>query len=307
VVNVSHELYPFDEHWLDLEGKDGSAVRMHYVDEGPRDGPVVLLVHGNPTWSFYWRNLVFALRATHRVIAVDHVGCGKSDKPGDEVYPYRLERRVEDLEALVNTLGLEDVTLGVHDWGGMIGFSWAHRNPEKVGRFIVLNTGAFHLPRTARMSKRISIGRDLKVGALLIRGFNAFALGATKMAVTEKKLHKDVRDGLVAPYDSWDNRRAVLRFVQDIPLEPGDPGYDLVSEVGDALPQFNDRPILICWGMRDFVFTKHFLETFEEKLPSAEVHRFERAGHYVMEEKAEEIVELVQGFLDVDTLKRGAA
>ena len=109
---------------------------MHYVDEGPHDAPVVLMLHGNPTWSFYWRRLISALRPSHRVIAPDHIGCGKSDKPGDDTYSYRLAERVEDIEALVEQLGLRDVTLAVHDWGGMIGMSWADRHPDLVARFL---------------------------------------------------------------------------------------------------------------------------------------------------------------------------
>ena len=294
-MKVSEELYPFEPHWLTLP----SGHRMHYVDEGPRDGPVVLMLHGNPTWSFYWRRLISALRPTHRVIAPDHIGCGKSDKPGDDTYSYRLAERVEDIEALVAQLGLRDITLAVHDWGGMIGMGWAHRHPSLVARLLVLNTAAFPMPSTKRLPPSLWLARDTKAGALLVRGFNAFARGATRLAVTRVKLPKEVRDGLCAPYDSWDHRRAVLRFVQDIPLRESDPSFSLVRDVGEHLHQFNDRPVLICWGDRDFVFDEHFLRVWKSALPDAEVHQFADCGHYVLEDAPAEIEELVRGFLGI--------
>jgi pimeloyl-ACP methyl ester carboxylesterase len=294
-VKISDELYPFEPHWLTLP----SGHRMHYVDEGPHDAPVVLMLHGNPTWSFYWRRLISALRPSHRVIAPDHIGCGKSDKPGDDTYSYRLAERVDDIEALVEQLGLRDVTLAVHDWGGMIGMGWAHRHPDLVARLVVLNTAAFPMPSTKRLPASLWLARDTKAGALLVRGFNAFARGATRLAVTRVKLPKEVRDGLCAPYDSWDHRRAVLRFVQDIPLEESDPSFSLVRDVGEHLHQFNDRPVLICWGDRDFVFDDHFLRVWKTALPDAEIHQFPDCGHYVLEDAPEEIEQLVLRFLGV--------
>ncbi len=116
-------LYPFRGHFLDLQG-----IRLHYLDEG-RGEPVVM-VHGNPTWSFYYRELVKALRDDYRVVVPDHVGCGLSDKPDDDRYDYTLDRRVADLEALLDHLGLtSDLTLVLHDWGGMIGMAYASRHP----------------------------------------------------------------------------------------------------------------------------------------------------------------------------------
>ena len=294
-MKVSEELYPFEPHWLTLP----SGHRMHYVDEGPSDAPVVLMLHGNPTWSFYWRRLISALSPTHRVIAPDHIGCGKSDKPGDEAYAYRLEQRVQDIESLVGQLGLHDITLAVHDWGGMIGMGWAHRHPGLVARLVVLNTAAFPMPSTKRLPASLWLARDTKAGALLVRGFNAFARGATRLAVTRVRLPKAVRDGLCAPYDSWDHRRAVLRFVQDIPLKESDPSFSIVREVGEHLHQFNDRPVLICWGDRDFVFDDHFLKVWKSALPDAEVHQFPDCGHYVLEDAPAEIEQLVRRFLGV--------
>jgi haloalkane dehalogenase len=164
---------------------------------------------------------------------------------------------------------------------------------------VVLNTAAFPMPSTKRLPASLWLARDTKAGALLVRGFNAFARGATWLAVTRVRLPKEVRDGFCAPYDSWDHRRAVLRFVQDIPLGESDPSFSLVREVGEHLHQFNDRPVLICWGDRDFVFDDHFLRVWKSALPNAEVHQFPDCGHYVLEDAAAEIEQLVRRFLGV--------
>jgi haloalkane dehalogenase len=283
-------LYPFTGRYLDLNG-----LRYHYLDEGQGD-PVVML-HGNPTWSFYYRDLVLALRDEYRAIAPDHMGCGRSEKPDDSHYDYTLQRRVLDLEALLDRLGIEEnLTLVLHDWGGMIGMAYAHRYPERVKRLVVFNTAAFHLPRGKRLPWQLWLCRT-PMGPLLVRGLNAFCRGAARTGCTRRPMPAEVRAGYLAPYDSWRNRIAVLRFVQDIPLKPGDRSYDLVTQVQDGLHRFYDVQALLCWGERDFVFDRHFLDEWRRHLPNAEVHRFADAGHYVLEDARDEIVPLVRDFL----------
>jgi haloalkane dehalogenase len=291
VKNVPKHLYPFDSHFMDLGG-----LRLHYVDEG--SGEVVVAVHGNPTWSFYYRELIKDLRSDHRVIAPDHMGMGLSDRPDDEDYTFSLERRVADFETFMDRLELDDVNLVVHDWGGAIGTAWAGRNPDRVKRLVILNTGAFHLPPAKPLPWQLWFVRNTPLGSLAVRGMNAFARGATHMACTRRPVAKEIRDAYCAPYDSWENRRAVVRFVQDIPLKPGDRGFDLVTEIGENLAGLADKPILICWGDKDFVFDHHFLEEFIRIFPSAEVHRFADGGHYILEDYADEIVPLIRDFLE---------
>jgi pimeloyl-ACP methyl ester carboxylesterase len=284
-------LYPFDSRYLDLDG-----ARLHYVDEG-RGEPVVM-VHGNPTWSFYYRNLILALRDTHRCIALDHIGCGLSDKPGDDRYEYTLGRRVDDLEKLIDSLDLgERVNLVMHDWGGMIGMAWASRHPERVARLVVLNTAAFLLPASKRFPLALSLCRAPGIGPLMVRGFNAFCLAAARVGCKRRPLGRDLRRAYLAPYDSWSNRIAVQRFVEDIPLGPRDRAYAIVREVDEGLERFRGVPILIGWGLRDFVFDKHFLDEWTRRFPDAEVVRFDDAGHYVLEDAADELVPRIREFL----------
>lgn len=282
-------LYPWDGAYLGVHGH-----RLHYLDEGA--GPPVLMVHGNPTWSFYYRELVKALSPSHRCIVPDHIGCGMSDKPDDDTYDYTLESRIDDLEALVEHLGIERLTLVVHDWGGAIGMGWAARNPDKVERLVLLNTAAFANPRDQRIPASLWLVRNTAIGSLLVRGLNAFSEGATRMAVRKRKLPRNVKQGYVAPYASWKDRIATLRFVQDIPLGPDDKAWRALHEASDGIAQFRETPALICWGERDFVFDGPFLAEWEKRLPDAEVRRFPDAGHYVLEDERDAIIEAIEAF-----------
>jgi len=290
-ITPFRHLYPFESHWLDLDG-----LRMHYVDEGA--GEPIVMVHGNPTWSFYYRELINEFRTTHRVVVPDHIGCGLSDKPSDAEYEYTLRRRVEDLETLLDRLELnENVTLVGHDWGGMIATACALRRLERIKRLVLFNTAGFLLPPGQRLPWQLWLIRNLSpVAALLVRGFNGFALGATYLA-TAKGLPPDVRAAYRAPYDSWRNRLATLRFVQDIPLKPGDRSYELAKWVDDRLDQLRERPVFIGWGARDFVFDLRFLAEWRRRLPDAEVHSFADAGHYVLEDAATELIPKVRQFV----------
>jgi haloalkane dehalogenase len=289
--------YPFTSRHLDRSG-----LRYHYLDEG--HGEPVVMLHGNPTWSFYYRNLVLGLRDMYRCIVPDHIGCGLSDKPDDSRYEYSLRRRVTDLEALLEYLDLRDnLTLVLHDWGGMIGTALAHRHPEWIKRLVILNTAAFPLPEAKRLPASLWWCRLPGIGPLLVRGLNAFSRGAVRFCA-RRPLSPGVRAGYLAPYDSWRNRIAVLRFVQDIPLKPGDRGFDLVQDVADGLHRFAALPMLICWGEHDFVFDHHFLDEWRRRFPAAEVHRFADAGHFVLEDAGDEILSLIHDFLRRHPLAR---
>lgn len=277
-------LYPFASHFLTVAG----GHRLHYVDEGA--GRPVLFVHGNPTWSFMWREPMQALRDTHRVVAVDHLGCGLSDKP--QGWPYRLAGHVDNLEALVLALDLRDVTLVLHDWGGAIGMGVAARQPDRIARVAVLNTAAFPSPA---IPLRIAACRVPGFGALAVRGLNGFAGAATFMA-TERGLDPAVKAGLLAPYDSWANRIATLRFVEDIPMAPTHPSWAALQASADGVAKMADRPQLVAWGERDWCFTPAFRAEWEKRWPNARVVRYEDAGHYVVEDARERVVPLLAAF-----------
>lgn len=279
--------YPFASNFLPV----GEGARMHFLDEGPRSDEAVLMLHGNPTWSFYYRKLVLALRGSVRCVVPDHVGMGLSDKP--EKYPYRLGRRIADIERLVNHLGLRRIHLVVHDWGGAIGFGLATRQPERVGKLVVLNTAAFP---DDQIPWRIAVCRWPWIGAVLVRGFNGFAGPAAKMAVTHP-LPDEIAEGLLAPYDSWANRVAVHQFVRDIPMQPSHPSFATLQGIEAGLANLRSRPALLAWGGRDFCFNDHFYERWRTYLPQAQTMHFPDAGHYVLEDEAATIVPAAVRFL----------
>lgn len=286
------EMYPYESHFLKV-----GEHSLHYIDEGPRDAEPVVMVHGNPSWSFYFRALIEAMKGQYRVIALDHIGCGMSDKPADEDYDYCLENRVDNLAALLEHLGIQDnLSLILHDWGGMIGLAYASRHPERLKRLVALNTAGFRLPEGKSFPTSLKLARG-PLGALLVRGFNAFCKGAIRYCVTRTKMSRQLQRAYLAPYDSWSHRIAVHRFVQDIPLTEGHPSYKLVMDVDEHLVErFKDTPKLIVWGEKDFVFDVHFLNEWIRRFPEAEVLRFADGGHYILEDAPEAIVPRVLEF-----------
>jgi haloalkane dehalogenase len=290
VAVVKHPALPFESRFYER-----GALRQHYLDSG--SGDPVVMVHGNPSWAIYYRELAKVLSGSHRVVVPDHIGCGLSSKPGDELYDYTLKSRADDLESLLDSIGVKDrITLVLHDWGGMIGMTYASRHPERIRRLVILNTAAFPLPPGKSFPWRLRACRS-PLGALFVRGANAFARAASRMCCTRKPMGPELRRLYLEPYHCWANRIAVQRFVEDIPLRPSDRAYSLVARTAESLALFRDRPMLICWGENDFVFDRHFLAEWVRRFPQAETHSFPDAGHYVLEDAGDLIIPLVQDFL----------
>ncbi len=271
--------------------RQASGGLQHLIDEGPRDAPVLLCVHGNPTWSFYWRAIVARFADRFRVVVPDHIGCGLSDKPQD--WPYRLAGHVDNLCSLVEDLDLRDITLVIHDWGGAIGMGMATRDPDRIGRLVVTNTAAFPSPD---IPLSIATVRIPVYGPLAVRGFNGFARVATWRA-TATRLDPVAKEGLLFPYGNWRDRIATLRFVQDIPMKPSHPSWPELVRIGDQLGQLSDRPTLICWGDDDFCFTPKFRAEWQRRYPAAAVHAWADVGHYVMEDAPDRFLPLLDAFV----------
>jgi haloalkane dehalogenase len=265
---------------------------MSYVDEGPRGGEAVLMLHGNPTWSFHYRDLVRELSSSFRCVAPDHVGMGLSDKP--RAYDYGLASRIADIEALVDGLGLGKLNLVVHDWGGPIGLGFAGRHPERVGRIVILNTAAFP---AMRIPARIALCRTPWLGAFLVRGLNVFAEAATWMTMASRRLTWDERRGYLHPYDSWANRIGIHRFIRDIPMEPGHPSRLALEDVFRGLSRLAAHGKMILWGAKDFCFDDSFLSRWRQIYPDARIERLENAGHFVLEDAGSDARGRIRDFL----------
>lgn len=284
-------LYPFASNWT---GPTGS--RIHYLDEGRRADDdrreTLLFVHGNPTWSFHWRRLIQSLRDDYRCVAIDHQGCGLSDKP-DRVY--RLADRIDDLIRLIDQLGLKQVTLVAQDWGGAIGLGAMLERRELLRRVVLFNTGAFPPPF---VPWRIAVCRTPVLGRLALQGGNLFSRAALQMTLARRKrLDANVEAGYLAPYDSWRHRRAVFEFVADIPRSHRHPTWTTLRQIERRLPEISHLPIKLIWGMRDWCFTPACLERFVGYWPQADVTRLADVGHWVIEDAPEESVAMLQEFL----------
>jgi len=277
--------YSFKSNFLNVDGG-----RLHYIDIG--EGPVIVMVHGNPTWSYYYRHLITLLSKNSRVIALDNMGCGLSEKPQN--YPYCLASHIDNLEALLSHLHVKKFSLIVHDWGGAIGFGCGVKRIESLEKIALMNTAAF---RSKRIPLRISLCRTPVLGEILVRLFNGFAWPAQFMAV-QKKMNNEVAAAFIAPYNSWKNRVAIYHFVKDIPLKQNDTSYSTLVDIENSLTKIQERaiPILICWGGRDFCFNDSFFEEWKDRFPNAESHYFKDGGHYVLEDKIDEIKPIVEKF-----------
>ena len=259
--------YTFTPKQLSIAGHT-----LSYIDEG--QGPVIVMLHGNPTWSYYYRNLINELQSKFRLIVPDHIGCGLSDKPQD--YSYTLENHIQNLTTLIDHLDLKDISLVVHDWGGAIGFGYATRFLEKIRSIVVLNTAAFPVKR---IPFRIAACRLPFVGEFLVRGLNLFAGLAVDMAV-KKPLSDDIAAGYLYPYDSWHNRIAVYRFVMDIPMDETHESWLTLIDIERNLCKLKDRPMMVVWGGKDFCFNDLFYNEWQKRFPDAEFHYMAKAGHY---------------------------
>ncbi|RXK56092.1 alpha/beta fold hydrolase [Oleiharenicola lentus] len=266
------ELYPFEPKQFDT-----GAGALSYLDEGQGD-EAVLMVHGNPTWSFFYRNVVLELRGRMRCIVPDHLGCGLSDKPQD--YDYTLSNHVANLGRLLDSLNLRKIHLIVHDWGGPIGLGACLPRHEKLGKVVILNTAAF---ADTVVPARIRFCRIPVIGELAVRGFNGFAWPATWMAVT-KPLPAAIKRGFLFPYDSWTNRIATHRFVRDIPQGVGAPNDEALTKIEAALPLLRQHEVRIIWGGRDFCFNRHYFDRWKALFPTAPSDYLAGAGHYLLED-----------------------
>ncbi len=287
--------WPYQPHWF--ETADG---RMHYVDEGPRNGRPVVMVHGNPTWGYLYRHFIPPLvKAGFRVVVPDHLGFGRSDKPDDPEL-YRIPRHAARFDALVQSLGLREATVVPHDWGGPIGLAWAARHPERVGSLAILNTFVHRPPEKVKLPLPLHLFRTPGVGEVMVKGLHAFVRVFLFKAgiIHRERLTSEVRAAYLAPHPSWASRTAVLVFPREIPSGPEGRVSDFLDEVHEGLRALADRPVFIAWAMKDIAFTPDVLtQLWLHDFPDAKVLRLEDAGHYLQEDAHERIVPALVEFL----------
>ncbi len=283
------EIFPYESKFLDV-----GPHKQAYLDEGDAD-QTLLCVHGNPTWSFYWRGVVQRFSKSHRVVTVDHIGCGRSDKPSASQFAYTMESHRDNVVRLIDELDLRNITLIAHDWGGAIGLASVLKRLDRVNGIVLLNTAAFPPPY---IPMRISACRWPIIGKPMVQGLNAFARAAVPMAMSRNKMKAEVAKGLLAPYDSWKNRVAINGFVRDIPMKQTHPTYRVLEQLESDLPKLSELPKLLVWGMQDWCFRPECLRRFQAAWPEATSVEIQDAGHYVIEDAPEETLDAIAQFLD---------
>ncbi|MDJ0704211.1 MAG: alpha/beta fold hydrolase [Leptolyngbyaceae cyanobacterium MO_188.B28] len=289
--------WPYKPRWFN--SGDG---RMHYIDEGPRDGRPIVMVHGNPTWGYLYRRFIEAVtRQGYRAIVFDHLGFGRSDKPDDPKL-YRISRHGDRCEALLESLELQDATILVQDWGGPIGLSWAARHPERVRSLAVLNTFVHRPPGKVAMPLPLRLFRTPIIGEVMVKGLHAFVkIFLFKGGlVYPKRLGAREKAAYLAPHPTWASRTSILMFPREIPSGPRGRVSDFVADVHDQLMAgLSHKPVFIAWPMKDIAFGPEILDNlWLQDFPNAEVLPIEDAGHYIQEDAHEKVIPRLLKFLE---------
>ena len=280
--------FPFEARYV-----SAGDIRLHYVDEGPRDAPPLLLVHGNPTWSYLWRKPLAELPAQgRRCVAFDHMGFGRSDKPS-QLSAYSLERHVDNALALIDALDLSDVTLVAHDWGGPIGLGALLQRSERLRGLVLMNTWAWELP--SFLPPFLREFRTEGLGEILALGGNLF-VESIPGGMHRRDTDPVMMDAYRAPFPDYWSRAGTLAFQREIPLTERDRSAPLMASIHERLADVS-VPVMLVWGMRDPVFQPVFLEQWQELFPNAETVELAEASHYLVEDDPDAVTGAIERFL----------
>ncbi|MGH3735942.1 MAG: alpha/beta fold hydrolase [Micromonosporaceae bacterium] len=279
---VNQELFPFESHFADVDG-----ATVHYIDEG--EGPVLLCLHGNPTWSFLYRHIVRGLADRFRCIALDYPGFGLSTAPGG--YGYTAAEHARIVEGFVERLDLRDVTLMVQDWGGPIGFRVATRHPGRFRAFVIGNTWGWPLAGDRRTEWFSKILGSATVGGLLVRRADIFVNLFMRVAMKRHRLTAAERLMYRRPHPTPASRRPV--HVMPRELLAAD---ELLREVAQGLERLADKPALIVWGAQDPAMRAPLRRRWERTFPRHHTHVLRGASHYIQEDAPEEIVAAIRAW-----------
>jgi len=272
---LDREEYPFQSHYFKT-----AIGNMHYVDEG--SGKPIIFIHGNPTWSFEFRNLIKNLSKNYRCIALDHIGFGLSDKPYD--WTYLPEDHAKNLDDFIESLDLKNITLVVGDWGGPIGLSYAINHPDKVINIVVTNTWlwSFKFDWYYQLFSKFTGG---PIGRLLIRKRNFFVKDIVKAAFGDKtKLTSEIHNHYLMPLGDPNTRKGNWTFPKQI---IGSSNW--LNSLWSKINAIKNKKMVIAWGMKDIAFREKELKKWIKFFPDARVVRFTDAGHFVAEEKPDEL------------------
>lgn len=267
--------YPFESHYFELP-----TGKMHYVDEGTND-PIVM-VHGNPGWSFEFRKTVKELSGTHRCIAPDHIGFGLSNKPFD--WDYLPKSHAKNFELFMDSLNLKDITLVVSDWGGPIGLSYAINHPEKIKKLILLNTWMWSVEKDPYYRKFSKIMGGA-FGRFMIKNFNTFGKKVVKKAMGDKKPARHIHEHYFKHLATKKDRKGCYIFPKEI---IGSSKW--LDSLWQQREKINAIPTTLIWGMKDIAFREKELNHWIENWHNPKVLKLKEAGHFPQEEAPEVVI-----------------
>ncbi len=281
--------FPFAPHYHNIDD-----FNMHYIDEG--NGEPIVMLHGDPTWGYLYRNFIAPLSQHDRCIVPDHMGMGKSGVPQDRSL-YTLHQHIANLEALLLHLDLHDITLVLHDWGGPVGLGFAIHHPERIKRLVLLNTWAFAPWPTNSLPRLVEIIRSAKGEHFVLKRNGYLEPAILGTTYNTEKLTQAAMDAYRAPFPTPESRIAMLCWSRDIPVQETDASYAEMKRIEQGLSQFTQKPILLVWGMKDPVLLPSVLRLWQQVYPRATTHEFEDASHFLQEDAPERIVGYIQEFL----------
>lgn len=272
--------YPFKNHFLTLP-----VGKMHYVDEG--EGDPIVMVHGNPAWSFEFRNVIKEMSKTHRCLAPDHIGFGLSDKP--ENWTYLPEQHAKNFELWMDSLDLHNITLVVNDWGGPIGLSYALKHPERIKKIVILNTWLWSVENDPHF-KKFSNFMGSWFGRFLIKRFNFFGKQVVKKAVGDsKKLSKKIHKHYYLHLETPAQRKGSYVFPKHI---IGSSKW--LDSLWQEKEKINSIPTAFVWGMKDIAFREQDLNFWLDNWKNSSVVKLPEIGHFPQEEAPEEVIKVLK-------------
>ncbi|HML23685.1 MAG TPA: alpha/beta fold hydrolase [Aggregatilinea sp.] len=293
---ATRALYPFKSHYLTLS--DGR--RMHYIDEGPEDGEVLVFVHGYLTWSFIYRAfMIYYAAQGFRCIAMDHIGFGLSDKPTNKRY-HTLRRHFANLTECITALNLHDVTLVMEDWGASFGLNYTLQHPENVKRLVIMNAWAFQDTLIRQPSRLMSVLLKPGVGELMLGTFN-LAINFALQHATLRHLSPSVLTGYRAPFRDSRNRTALIQFLRMTEIGPGRPSMPLMRRIEQGMQQITSTPTLLLWGKIDPFYPVDIARHWKALMPRARGPVVLDAGHFVPEDAPELLMDHLSHFVEEET------
>jgi cis-3-alkyl-4-acyloxetan-2-one decarboxylase len=284
--------FPFAPHYYSHHGSE-----MHYVDEG--SGEPIVMVHGDPTWGYLYRNFIPSLAQHYRCVVPDQIGMGKSAIPQDRSQ-YRLEQHRANLESLLLHLDVHDITLVLHDWGGPVGLGFATRHPERIKRLVLMNTWAFAPWPAGPLPRMLEIIRSARGEAFVLQKNGYLEPALTGTTFHRELLTQIIMEAYRAPFPTPESRLAMLCWSRDIPVQESDVSYAEMKRIERGLTQFSETPVLLVWGMQDPVLPAAVLRHWQQLYPHATTHELEDASHFLQEDAPERIVQQIEAFLEAN-------